>query len=98
MNKLNSYSKSALKVAGTLEIVLSSFWCYHNAELFYEYRANPKVLRPFIIPDWALDLNFLIGLIGIWCGIQVIKSNWTIQKGYLILIGLWLTAQLPLFF
>ncbi len=87
-------SNSSYKFEGIGEILISAFWSFHNAKPFYDYRVHPEMLRAFIIPDWVLIYNFLIGLIGIWCGIQIWRSAWTVKRGYLIFVGLWVTGQI----
>jgi len=98
MNHSPKSSKISPKIAGSIEILISAFWAYHNAETFCEYRAHPELLRVFIIPDSVLVFHFLVGLIGIWCGIEVWRSKWSIKKGYLIFFGLWIIGQILFFF
>jgi hypothetical protein len=94
MTESARHINSSQKFAGIFEILISTFWSFHNAETFYDYRAHPEILRAFIIPDWILIFHFLTGLIGIWSGIQIWRATWSIKKGYLIFLGLWAIGQI----
>lgn len=78
------------KVAGGFQILLSSILVFGNISTLYDYRVNPYVLRLFWIPEWVLVVQAMIGFIGIFCGILVLKKRIRIMTGYLIFGVTWL--------
>jgi len=91
-------SKNNRILAGVLEIILSAIWLIDNAYHFYDYTQHPNYLRIFILPDWLVIARLLIGLIGIYSGIQIIRGKWTVLKAYMTFIIPWILSHLPVIF
>lgn len=78
------------RLFGILEIVLGLLWIWRNADIIYWYRAYPEILHAFMIPEWILILETVIGLTGTYFGWLVYKEKWSILKGYLWFAAIWL--------
>jgi len=74
-------------IAGLVIILINLYWVLDN--LFRLYAQNSKlVFYMFPYPDWVLILNSIIGLIGLWIGIKVMRQKIKIKYGALISISL----------
>lgn len=78
------------KLAGVIQIILSSLWTFRNLSTIYEYRVHPNALRLFWIPEWILVVQAIIGLIGIIIGLLVYKKKLKVKTGYLTIGLMWL--------
>ncbi len=81
------------RLNGVLLILLSSYWIYRNIEIIVEYEVS-SVLHVFMIPGWVLIFESIIGLAGIVIGLSVYIGRWTIIRGYVTAIILWLSGLL----
>lgn len=74
-------------IAGLVIMLINLYWVFHN--LFRLYAQNSKlVLYMFPYPGWVLILNSIIGLIGLWVGIKVVRQKIKIKYGALVSISL----------
>ena len=85
MNQETDKKKLAPRIHGIIQIVISIVFIYFHAELFYGYHFSGN-LYLFMIPNWILVLNILLGIIGIFIGVKTYKGTLKIWQGYLLLI------------
>ena len=81
------------KINGVILILLSSYWIYRNIKIIVDYEVG-SVLHVFMIPGWVLIFESIIGLAGIVIGLSVYSGKWTITRGYLTTLILWLAGQI----
>ena len=72
--------------AGGLIIIADLYWIYDHLQLYYEYHYT-SLLHLFQLPDWVLFLNVILGIIGIFIGIAVIRNKMAIKRANLINFG-----------
>ena len=80
------------KILGSLIVLGNLYWVWINLRLFYMYNFT-EILFALKIPNWALFLYVIFGLIGIYIGVKVFKATWSIKKGLsvdlpIIIIGI----------
>ena len=92
MNQDIGKKKLTLRINGIIQIVISVVFIYFHAELFYGYNYSGK-LYLFMIPNWILILNMLLGIIGIFIGVKTYKGTLTTWKGYLWLIAILISGS-----
>ena len=85
MNQEIDKKKLAPRIHGIIQIVISIVFIYFQAELLYGYHFSGN-LYLFMIPNWILVLNILLGIIGIFIGVKTYKGTLKIWQGYLLLI------------
>jgi hypothetical protein len=92
---IGSLSRQTLgsKINGVILILLSSYWIYRNIKIIIDYEVS-SVLYVFMIPGWVLIFESIIGLAGIVIGLSVYSGKWTIIRGYLTTVILWLAGQI----
>lgn len=73
-------SKLLRAFIGALEIFISGIWLHHNASLLYSYNFEPHILHAFMIPEWVLTVNMLVGLCGVWLGVQLWRGKMAISR------------------
>jgi len=81
MNKAIHINKNL--VTGLTLIIVNLYWIWDNLYLLYLYHFT-GMLFLFMYPDWVLLLNSVLGLIGFFIGIRVIRLKTKIKQGILI--------------
>ena len=79
-------------IFGIIQIILSAFWIYEMALLYYKYHFT-NILFAFMYPDWVLILNIILSIISLFFGIKLTMNRISIKKSYgmmglMIIIGL----------
>lgn len=92
MNQEIDKKKLTPRIHGIIQIMTSIVFFYFHAELFYGYHFT-SILYLFMVPDWILVLNMLLGIIGIFIGVNTYKSKLKIWKGYLWLIVIFILGS-----
>ena len=77
-------------MAGGFQILFSIYWAYRNLSILYDYRVHSEILRLYMISDWILILQTIIGLFGIVIGFSVFSKRWGIKNGYITFGLIWL--------
>lgn len=70
-------------IVGLVIILINLYWIWDNSFMLYAYYST-AVLYMFRYPDWVLILNSVLGLIGLWIGIKVIRQKIKIKFGTFI--------------
>jgi len=73
--------KNANIILGIIQIVLSIYWIYHIALLFYYYHFT-DILFAFMYPDWVLFINIILSLINLYYGIKLTMNKVSMKKSY----------------
>ncbi len=71
MNQLKNKSK---QIVGLLIVIINTLWTVHWSLLLLAYHFT-SILWLYMLPDWLLILNILIGLWGGYIGYRLIKSK-----------------------
>jgi hypothetical protein len=71
------------KIIGIILLIVNLTWTGHWIWLFYGYYFT-GILWLYMIPDWMLILNMIIGLIGIFIGIKLINKKIKIKSALII--------------
>jgi hypothetical protein len=79
-------------IAGSVMILIHAYWIYYSIHLLYQYHFT-GVLFKFMIPDWILLLNTILGLVGLTTGIGIVAEKIKTRNGVLIGLGLLLTGS-----
>jgi len=79
------------KLFGYLLILGGLYLIVSNCILFYNY-SLPNKLYFYRHPDAIIVLYLISGVIGITCGIKILKQNLTVKKAYLLSIGFYLLS------
>lgn len=70
-------------VIGLIIVAINLYWIWDNLYLMYQYSFT-GVLWLFMYPDWVLGLNAILGLIGIYLGIKLIRQRMKIKYAIVI--------------
>jgi len=70
-------------IIGWIIVAINLYWIWDNLFLMYQYRYS-GVLWMFMYPDWVLILNAVLGLIGIYIGINLIRQRMKIKYAILL--------------
>lgn len=70
-------------IIGWIIVAINLYWIWDNLFLMYQYRYS-GVLWMFMYPDWVLILNAVLGLLGIYIGINLIRQRMKIKYAILI--------------
>jgi len=70
-------------IIGWIIVAINLYWIWDNLFLMYQYRYS-GVLWMFMYPDWVLVLNAVLGLIGVYIGINLIRQRMKIKYAILI--------------
>ncbi len=70
-------------IIGWIIVAINLYWIWDNLFLMYQYRYS-GVLWLFMYPDWVLILNAVLGLIGIYIGINLIRQRMKIKYAILL--------------
>lgn len=76
-------------IVGIVFISISLFWIWEQIHLWYLYH-HSNILFYYIIPNWVLLLNLIVGAGGVYIGTRIIQHSIQIKRG--ILIGIILIA------
>ncbi len=79
--------KNTNVVLGLIQIVLSVYWIYEMIFLYYKYQYT-DILFAFMYPNWVLFLNFLLSIINLYFGIELMKGKISNTRSYLTMITL----------
>ena len=79
---------SSHKIIGWILLIINIIWTIRSAQFLYFYHCSTGILYMFMIPDWILVLNVIIGMIGIYIGLRMIKKK--------LVIGIWGMIDLAL--
>jgi len=74
------------KVLGALLVIGGLYLIISNSILFYNY-SLPHLLFFYRHPDAVIGLYLISGVIGIICGIKILKEDLSIKKAYLFGLG-----------
>ena len=61
-------------------IIFNLYWIWDAMHLWYLYRYT-DFLFYYMYPDWVLYFNFVLGLVGSWIGMRIIKRKIKIKTG-----------------
>lgn len=91
MSKLTS-NNNRYKPIGWSLLVINIIWAIRSAQFFLSYRYNTGIFYTFCKPDWVLILNMIIGLVGIYIGVRIMKNKlpiviWGVIDIVLLLLG-----------
>ena len=81
--------KFANIIFGIIQIVLSIYWIYEMASLFYQYHYT-DILFAYMFSDWVLFSNIGLSLINLYFGIKLARSKTSIKRSYLTMLGLFI--------
>lgn len=76
---------------GWIIVAINLYWIWDNLFLMYQY-SYAGVLWMFMYPDWVLILNAVLGLIGIYIGVNLIRQRMKLKyaiiiNGFLFIFG-----------
>jgi glucose uptake protein GlcU len=75
------------KILGLLLVIVGVYWTLKFLWLFYAYNFT-EVLFAFMLPDYVLIINILIGLTIILFGIRTLKKQMKLSRSLLYSISL----------
>jgi len=89
-------------IFGIIQIILSAYWIYEMALLYYYYHFT-NIFFAFMYPDWVLFLNIILSIISLSFGIKLTMNRISIKKSYIMMgimisIGLIANNFYPLFY
>lgn len=70
-------------IAPWLILIINILWSFHYIWLFYAYHFT-NILWLFMYPDWVLIINIIIGFIGIYLGLKLLKKSIGLKKALII--------------
>ena len=70
-------------ITGLVILFINVYWIWDNLYLLYLYHYS-SVLFLIMFPDWTLISNAVLGFIGIFIGIKMIRKKMKIKQGILI--------------
>ena len=78
-------------ITGLIITLINLYWIWYSLRLLYLYHYS-NILFLIMIPDWLLILNSILGLVGIFIGLSIIRQKIMIKKGILIDLLIFLTG------
>ncbi|MBK3518482.1 hypothetical protein [Carboxylicivirga marina] len=72
---------SLYKNIGWTMFIFNIFWIIRSVHFFLAYNYNIGIFYTFAKPDWVLFLNMIIGLIGVYIGLKIIRKR--------LSVGIW---------
>ncbi|WP_159520749.1 hypothetical protein [Sunxiuqinia indica] len=70
-------------IVGLIIILVNLYWIWDNLYLLYQYHYTGNLFL-FMIPDWALISNSVLGFVGVITGVLTAFEKLTIKKGILV--------------
>lgn len=97
---MNQVKYWAQRITGIIIAILNLLWTSHWIWLFYGYHFT-NIFWFFMYPNWVLVLNIVIGLIGVYIGLKLIRNKMSVLTALIIdipvfLLGLIVSHYVPI--